>query len=221
MLQLMNSLKNLFRSKTPVSENKTQDKIRDKTNIQTKDAARILLQTDDMISSLDLMSINASQKVIRADQKNTPKEPLKTPIFQSYNAKTNETAKTMNKDQIDQFILILNQQAEQKSTAHCATYVRKAIQKTIHSNNIGHPRSAKDYAPCLLKLGFNKQEKTTGYVPQKGDIVVFQASSKSNNGHIQVYNGQTWVSDFLQHNKDIYPGPSYREEKIAYEIFRL
>lgn len=47
----------------------------------------------------------------------------------------------------------------------------------------------------LPDLGFHEVEQN-GYIPQKGDIVVFDAIKGHKYGHICMYNGVQWVSDF-------------------------
>jgi hypothetical protein len=109
----------------------------------------------------------------------------------------------------------------------CATYVKKAIEKG-GVNMDCHPKYAKDYDACLTKRKFNKLPSSTHgkYTPRKGDIVVFQAPPGQDPpmGHIQMYNGEEWVSDFKQGKakRNFRPGPSYRGHKppISYEIYR-
>ena len=71
----------------------------------------------------------------------------------------------------------------------------------------------------LEKNGFKPVGKD-GYVPQKGDIVVMQPvpGAKDQSGHIAVFNGKQWVSDFKQ--SGIWPGPGYRQAKPPYKIYR-
>ena len=66
--------------------------------------------------------------------------------------------------------------------------------------------------------GFKKVE-AADYIPQKGDVIVLQPPEGEEAGHIEMYNGTNWVSDFVQGER-IYPGPAYRRDKVAYEIFR-
>jgi hypothetical protein len=79
---------------------------------------------------------------------------------------------------------------------------------------------AKDYGRVLEKYGFKPLDPTPGstYSPMKGDIVVMQQTNQSKNGHIAIYNGTNWVSDFKQ--PDFWPGPSYRSEHPPYKIYR-
>ena len=98
----------------------------------------------------------------------------------------------------------------------CAKHVRIALE-AAGVNSAGHPVSAKDYGPFLKTVGFAVVTETP-YVPQTADIAVIQGTSKSVHGHIAGYDGTHWVSDFVQ--KELYPGPSYRDEKPKIEIYR-
>ena len=43
-----------------------------------------------------------------------------------------------------------------------------------------------------------------GYAPQRGDVVVFAGSDANPHGHIAIYDGGHWVSDFRQRNMSPY-----------------
>lgn len=62
--------------------------------------------------------------------------------------------------------------------------------------------SAWSYKYILPLYGF-KVVDTTNY--KKGDIIVFPAVSKHIWGHIAIYNGSQWVSDFKQKSKVVAP----------------
>jgi type VI secretion system secreted protein VgrG len=82
----------------------------------------------------------------------------------------------------------------------------------------GRPVSAKNYGPFLDKKGFAKVP-AENYVPQKGDVVVIQPyKGGSEHGHIAMYDGQQWVSDFKQ--KDMWGGSGYRNNKPPHQIYR-
>ncbi|MCX9155301.1 hypothetical protein OPU71_04110 [Niveibacterium sp. 24ML] len=119
---------------------------------------------------------------------------------------------------IDDAVKRLNDHAHASSQGQCARYVRLAIEAGGVTIPAPRPTYAKDYGPKLAALGFSKLD-AAGYVPQKGDIVVLQPPAGQTAGHIQMHNGETWVSDFVQ-GTGIYPGPAYRKEKVAYEIYR-
>jgi RHS repeat-associated protein len=89
----------------------------------------------------------------------------------------------------------LEDHASPKSLGLCARYVRIAIEAGGQSTN-GRPLAAADYVKFLPKIGF---EEINSSVPhQKGDIVVFQRTGGRKWGHIAMYNGSQWISDFRQ-----------------------
>lgn len=52
-----------------------------------------------------------------------------------------------------------------------------------------------------------------------GDIIVIQSYvGGSVHGHIQIYNGTQWVSDFKQ--SGFWPGSGYKKNEPSYDIFR-
>lgn len=62
-----------------------------------------------------------------------------------------------------------------------------------------NPVSAADYAAYLPTLGFFEVQ-LTGYQPEVGDIAVFPAiaGTKLIHGHIEMYTGKEWRSDYIQ-----------------------
>lgn len=118
---------------------------------------------------------------------------------------------------IEAAVTHLNGAAGDHSSGRCARYVREAIQAggvTIQP----HPRDAKDYGPYLVSSRF-AQVAAEGYTPQAGDVVVIQPyTGGSPAGHIAMYNGTQWVSDFTQ--RDMWSGPGYRTHQPAYVIYR-
>jgi hypothetical protein len=80
----------------------------------------------------------------------------------------------------------------------------------------GGPLSAKDYGPILEADGF--QAIGANAPLQAGDVVVIQSAVRRPHGHMAMYNGREWISDFRQ--GDLYPGPHYRKEQPEYTIYR-
>ena len=109
----------------------------------------------------------------------------------------------------------MNEHAHLTSQHRCARYVRKGLEAG-GADTSGHPISAKDYAPILIKNGF-VPVSSQNYAPEIGDTVIFQPySGGSQHGHIQTFTGNRWVSDFLQNN--FYPGRGYQNS--SYQIYR-
>ncbi|MBI5428023.1 MAG: hypothetical protein HZA02_07065 [Nitrospinae bacterium] len=130
---------------------------------------------------------------------------------------------------IDDAVNHLNENALPKprprgEKGECAKFVRLAIEA-------GGVKLEKAPIPAYLYDPYldNYFEKLTPtpppmYKPQKGDIAVFQPpqNGKHPDGHIQMYNGEQWVSDFKQPRRTdgLWPGPDYRAFKPPYAIYR-
>ena len=107
-----------------------------------------------------------------------------------------------------------------QSTGYCATATVAAIQAGgVH---MGTTMYAKDFGPCLLAAGFTEVE-TTDF--KRGDIAVIQAVPKHPAGHMCMFDGEQWISDFAQgHGSGVdgmYPGSAYRIAKPSYKIYRM
>ncbi|HTE01718.1 MAG TPA: DUF6443 domain-containing protein [Mucilaginibacter sp.] len=107
---------------------------------------------------------------------------------------------------------------EKNKCGKCAMHVRKAIEAG-GINTANHPVAAKDYAPYLKDWGF-KIISPKDYSADMGDIRVWQPyfGDKNNYGHIDMFNGKQWVSDFKENN--FYPGRGYQDNNASYQIFR-
>ena len=104
--------------------------------------------------------------------------------------------------------------AELNSRTMCAGYVIKAM---WHGGCPIGLVPAYAYNNILPQMGF-EEISIKNYKPQKGDISVLPTNKRSVFGHIAVYNGKHWISDFDQKNK-IYPSTAYRVDG-KYQIFR-
>lgn len=114
-------------------------------------------------------------------------------------------------------IKYLDAHAQTGATGKCATYIRQALEAG-GIDTTGRPVSAKDYGPFLTLKGFKRVE-IKGYQPVSGDIVVIQSyTGGSPHGHIAMFTGVQWVSDFKQ--RDMWGGPGYRKNAPSYEVFR-
>jgi hypothetical protein len=87
-----------------------------------------------------------------------------------------------------------------RSSHHCAMYCRLGLEAGGIST-ADRPRSgdAGDYGPFLLRHGAQTVPQDS-YVPQVGDVVVFDKTDQHPCGHIEMYDGRHWVSDFMQHS---------------------
>jgi hypothetical protein len=111
----------------------------------------------------------------------------------------------------------LRRHARSRSTGKCAAYVRRAIE----AGGVGRLQrraAAKDYGPSLIAAGF-KEVVTTGGLCEKGDVVVIQACKGHPRGHMAMYDGSRWISDFVQ--SGLYPSARYRKEWTDFKVYRL
>ncbi|WP_201609678.1 CHAP domain-containing protein [Psychrobacter submarinus] len=94
--------------------------------------------------------------------------------------------------------------AHARSTGYCARYVRKALQSAGYEFT-PNP-SAYQYATrgTLAQAGFTKISNDTPH--QVGDVIVYDRSSRRPHGHIQIFDGNGWVSDFRQKGISPYSG---------------
>lgn len=106
---------------------------------------------------------------------------------------------SINKDAIATYIDL---HAEAASIGKCAAYCRRAFEAG-GVNTSGHPIDAKDYGPLLLRNAATVLS-LTGYEPAKADVAVFNGSDLHPHGHITVFDGAQWVSDFKQRNMSPY-----------------
>ena len=110
----------------------------------------------------------------------------------------------------------------------CARYVKKALIAGGASAKNSGIESAKNYGPWLLENNFKVVDNATtvrsGSVfaisgQQAGDVVVIQAAPNHVHGHMAMFNGTHWVSDFIQ-EKGFYPAQVYRDHNISYTLYR-
>ena len=158
-----------------------------------------------------------------ADGDMTPSDPsayfMTVSIWNAANGGGNSGGGRRPGFNIDNAVSTLNENALSSSSGYCAKYVRYALEAGGINMN-GHPSSAKDYDSFLSKKGFN-EVTSNNYKPIKGDIAVMESFTgvKSHPyGHIQMYNGTQWISDFRQNS--FWPGSDYRNFTPDLTIFR-
>jgi hypothetical protein len=112
------------------------------------------------------------------------------------------------------------QRNSQKGSCHCcARFVRMAIEKGFNDPNStnGRPTWAWKYINYLPKIGFklilHHIKDQTNYTPEPGDIAVYKCGGRTDvPGHICMWTGIQWCSDFKQKNMYVYS--STREADI-------
>ena len=113
----------------------------------------------------------------------------------------------------DRSVDYLVNNANSKSKCMCAWYVMKAL----HAGGCFpcgiYPAYA--YKDNLINMGFSEINSNE---IKKGDVCVLSQNSKSEFGHIAIYDGNYWISDFKQ--KSIYPNQVYKDESSVH-FYRL
>ena len=86
-----------------------------------------------------------------------------------------------------------------RSQGRCA----KAVRQAINAGGVSTPNNpipAADYQNYLPTRGFVTVD-LNGYKPQVGDIAVFPSIKGNPSGHIEMYVGDGWRSDYIQPEK--------------------
>jgi hypothetical protein len=117
---------------------------------------------------------------------------------------------------IDASVKHLNQHAKNHSLGRCAEFVRKAVE--AGGVTLKRHTSAKDYGSSLSAVGFRVIASDTNLY-KAGDVAIVQPIVGHPHGHMVMFNGKIWISDFIQ-NYGIYPGPSYRKIKPPFKVYR-
>ena len=105
------------------------------------------------------------------------------------------------------FANYMDSHAQSHSTGYCARACRMGMEAGGLNTN-GRPADAKNYGPFLLQHGYHVVPGTDYFGnQQQGDVAVFQpAPGHSESGHIEMWDGHQWVSDFKQRNFSPYGG---------------
>ena len=88
------------------------------------------------------------------------------------------------------------------------------------------PVAAKDFGAALKTAAFLELPVSAyrlGY--RAGDVAVIQPYAGGNpNGHMAMFDGKAWYSDFKQNSiscpADPYPGPGYRQASPPFKVYR-
>lgn len=89
-----------------------------------------------------------------------------------------------------------------KSAGKCARYVREALQSAGYKFTPQPSAYMYHTKGILASMGFTQMSPDTPEAP--GDVIVWGPIPGHPHGHIQIYDGKTWVSDF-RHRRDLSP----------------
>ena len=128
--------------------------------------------------------------------------------------------KPLPKWDLDAAIAHLQNAAHEDPGKKCGVYVREAIEAGgIRMNKALNPTkegSAFGFGPILRDTGFRTM--APGEKLQKGDVVVFQATKGHKHGHVAMFDGRQWISDYKQNS--IYAASIYEDNRVPYVIYR-
>ena len=91
--------------------------------------------------------------------------------------------------------------ANKKSVGYCARYVANVLQNAGFSFTRQPSAYMYHTKGILTQMGFKSIQ---GGNPQKGDVYVEEATSTHPDGHIAIYDGNNWVSDFIQNSDHVH-----------------
>lgn len=94
--------------------------------------------------------------------------------------------------------------AKSTSSGYCARYVSNAMEHAGYK--IGRGNADTYIEKCLIPAGFKKI--AWGTPPSTGDIVHWSGVPKHKWGHIQIWTGKNWVSDFVQRSIQCWKDPA-------------
>lgn len=112
---------------------------------------------------------------------------------------------------LDKAVAYLISHAENRSIGKCGLYVHRALEAGGFHPYL--PRSAYQYwSDGLLKnIGFNEIKKPSSF--KKGDITVTESNASHPDGHMAMWTGTQWISDFVQNSEFVY---SYNQPPVHY-----
>ena len=118
---------------------------------------------------------------------------------------------------VDKAVSYIEEHAAAGSTGLCAKFVRLALKAGGVAID-PWPDEARKYGPYLLRSRFIALSIAPSGVAA-GDVCVIQPYKGGNPaGHIQMFTGAKWYSDFEQ--REFWPGAGFRTNKPAYALFR-
>ena len=108
----------------------------------------------------------------------------------------------MSNIDINKAVEHLKSHAQMKSIGWCAKYVANALEAGGFTFN--RQESAYLYRTngILTKMGYKEIGKQSSYI--KGDITVTDCNAQHKDGHIAMFSGDKWISDFVQNSEFVY-----------------
>jgi len=149
-----------------------------------------------------------------------PLRSIPTTVDKGVTSATSSTpAVTTSKLDLDKAVGYLDKNAlpayDKEKAGNCAKAVRLAI--GAGGLDVALTPYAKDYGPNLVRAGYTQLDADArkAYTPQRGDVIIYPAAPNHPSGHMEMYDGKQWVSDFKQKG----PVP-FGDGTLPYEVYR-
>jgi hypothetical protein len=185
-----------------------------------QNTSRMYMQLSLLLKPINLETIMSSRTVetsVNKYQINKPQDSVSNDQFIPGDVANNTVVgKNGKRYNIPRAVSTLTSRSLDKSTGSCARFVRIAMEGG-GLNTSRRPVSAKNYDDYLPSLGFT-DVSSSSYSPKTGDIAVIQSISGHVHGHICMFNGTIWISDFRQ--RDFWGGSAYRNSRPRVNFFR-
>lgn len=105
-----------------------------------------------------------------------------------------------------------------RSGSYCARAVSLAMEAGGLKTN-WRPNYAGEYGPKLIKNGWKQlSDDVTDF--KRGDVCVINGLGSKGHGHISMFDGKQWVSDFYQNSWDVYHGQSKRGKNAKFYRYK-
>ena len=179
--------------------------------ISFQDKNKLNILADKGIEKKDILAISNVINSGESNEKKIIRREYVQAAYEELNGKAKEGYS------IDLAVEYLINNALAKSQGKCALYVRKSINA---GGIIGISGNATEYYDTnkLIDVGFtNIGNDIDEIVIKRGDIVAFSSVKGHPYGHIAMYDGSQWISDFKQ--KSFWVATQYSTEK-KYYVFR-
>ena len=198
----------------PIEEIVEDDSWKNKTESIDPDIVRpdFIQDDDEVVENQPRQSSTQSSPTIQRLFQQHSAQPISTQSNNAYTPPAQQnyqpTVSNTGDFNLDASLQHLRSHAHSASTGHCAKYVRQALEAGGMDMR-GRPNNANGYIGFLQNKGYQQVSSGSGgslggYTPQAGDIIVYKANAKHRYGHIAMYDGQSWYSDFKQKSHKVW-----------------
>ena len=160
---------------------------------------KITIETDKMFSIFENVYQNYGENKLQIVDIYSEGKTFRDEVIKSASDAYRTQRNSVN---IENAVDYLITNAKSESTRKCAKYVADALE--IGGFKFTRQKSAYMYHSngILKTIGFSEIEKPSSF--QKGDITVTENNDDHEDGHIAMWCGTNWISDFVQNSEFVY-----------------